>query len=184
MAFITASQARTASRRKWATEMSTKSALRAAASLPMSTSFDVFLSHSFEDADVIGGIKTLIEEEGLSVYVDWATDPQLDRSRVTAATADILRQRMRHCRFLLYASSKASSTSKWMPWELGYFDGFRPNHVGIMPIVQFHSSTFQGQEYLGLYPAYEYLDFKQFGRRLARYTSPETGEQLVAAVRA
>ncbi len=183
MSFITASQARTASRRKWANELSAKSALRTAASAPMSASFDVFLSHSFEDADVIGGIKTLIEDEGLSVYVDWVADPQLDRSGVTAATASMLRQRMRHCRFLLYASSRASSTSKWMPWELGYFDGFQPNHVGIMPIVQFASATFQGQEYLGLYPTYEYLDFKQLGRRLARYTGPETGEQLVAAVR-
>ena len=40
----------------------------------------------------------------------------------------MLRQRMDHCRFLLFATSKASPDSKWMPWELGYFDGLRREH--------------------------------------------------------
>lgn len=41
-----------------------------------------------------------------------------------------------------------------MPWELGYFDGFR-SAVAILPIAATDQSSFAGQEYLGLYP---YID--------------------------
>jgi hypothetical protein len=93
--------------------------------------YDVFLSHSFGDAAVILGIKYLIEEQGRSVYVDWIEDKGLDRKNVTAATADILRHRMRSCKSLIYATSQNSSQSKWMPWELGYFDGLRPEKISM-----------------------------------------------------
>lgn len=119
--------------------------------------FDVFLSHSFRDAEVILGVKSLLEARGQSVYVDWVEDPQLDRSRVTASTAGALRERMRKCRSLIYATSDAAAHSKWMPWELGYFDGLRGQRIAIMPLMASSSSTFVGQEYLGLYPLVEKL---------------------------
>jgi hypothetical protein len=152
------------------------------ASSPMTTNYDVFLSHSYEDAEVIAGIKVLIEKEGLSVYVDWIEDAQADRSKVTPKTADMLRERMNHCRFLLFATSKASPNSKWMPWELGYFDGMRHEGVGILPIVQTSGGSFQGQEYLGLYPPYELINFKDDGRHLGRFTGPHEGRTLKTAV--
>jgi hypothetical protein len=42
-----------------------------------------------------------------------------------------------------------------MPWELGYFDGFKPGYVWILPLVMDYDSEFKGQEYLGLYPTVE-----------------------------
>ena len=45
-----------------------------------------------------------------------------------------------------------------MPWELGYFDGFKPGFVCILPLVQQYDSEFKGHEYLGLYPTIENLD--------------------------
>ena len=42
-----------------------------------------------------------------------------------------------------------------MPWELGYFDGLRGERIGIFPLTSSSSSTFEGQEYLGLYPYFE-----------------------------
>jgi hypothetical protein len=39
-----------------------------------------------------------------------------------------------------------------MPWELGYFDGFKPDCVAIMPVLDHPTGSFNGQEYLGLYP--------------------------------
>ena len=45
-----------------------------------------------------------------------------------------------------------------MPWELGYFDGFKPRHVWILPLVAESDSEFKGQEYLGLYPPIEKFD--------------------------
>jgi len=143
----------------------------------MTTNYDIFLSHAYEDAEVIAGVKVLIEQENLSVYVDWIEDPQADRSQVTARTADMLRQRMNHCRFLLFATTKASSYSKWMPWELGYFDGLRHDRVGILPIVQSAGNTFKGQEYLGLYPDWQLIDF-DLGRHLGRLTARNEGETL------
>ena len=44
-----------------------------------------------------------------------------------------------------------------MPWELGYFDGFSPRKVWILPLVDSSDSEFVSQEYLGLYPAIEDL---------------------------
>jgi hypothetical protein len=124
------------------------------AAATLETSFDVFLSHSVKDADVILGIVAALRQQSLKVYVDWIVDPQMDRSRVTPETAERLRQRMRQSASLVYAHSNQSGSSKWMPWELGYFDGFR-SAVAVLPIAQTTEESFAGQEYLGLYP---YID--------------------------
>lgn len=120
--------------------------------------YDVFLSHSFTDAKDVYGVKLLIEQQGRSVYVDWIEDKQLDRNNVTAATAEVLRKRMRSCKAMIYATSESSPLSKWMPWELGYFDGLRPGNVSIFPLLDDYDSSWSGQEYLGLYPVIEKLN--------------------------
>ncbi len=119
------------------------------------TSYNVFLCHSKMDSEYILGVKRALETIGLTVYVDWIDDPQLDRSAVTARTADILRTRMQASKMLVYAHTVSSTTSRWCPWELGYFDGHKGGNVFLLPIVDDDASKFIGQEYLGLYP---YLD--------------------------
>jgi hypothetical protein len=114
--------------------------------------FDIFLSHASKDGDLILGVKSLLESFGFKVYVDWVDDPQLDRSKVSKETADLLRRRLRQSTSLVWAATEAASDSKWMPWELGYFDGFRPNQVAILPLVDNASDAFKGQEYIALYP--------------------------------
>jgi hypothetical protein len=119
------------------------------------SSFDIFLSHSLRDAELVLGIREILEHSGKTVYIDWVDDPQLDRTSVTAATADRLRTRMRQCRSLVYASTAAATVSKWMPWELGYFDGLRgAEAVAVMPLVDYNGQTV-GQEYVDLYPKIE-----------------------------
>jgi hypothetical protein len=120
--------------------------------------YDVFLSHSFKDALAILGIKRMMESFGLSVYVDWLEDPNLDRSNVNVTTARVLRERMDQSFSLVYAHSGNSGESSWMPWELGYFDGRRPKFVWILPIVELYNSEFARQEYLCLYPIIEVID--------------------------
>lgn len=114
-----------------------------------SKTYDIFLSHSFQDADLILGFTKELEKRGYSVYVDWIEDGQLDRSNVNTATANQLKFRMKHCKCLLYISTDNSSFSKWMPWELGYFDGMK-GKIAVVPVVD--SDTFKGpykgQEYL------------------------------------
>lgn len=181
MPYVTVAQARSASRSAWSTRSAAESQMIKCARAPLTTTYDIFLSHAYEDAEVIAGVKVLIEKEHLSVYVDWIEDAQTDRSRVTPATADLLRQRMNHCRYLLFATTRSSPSSKWMPWELGYFDGLRPNHVGILPVVHSTGDDFKGQEYLGLYPDWKLIDF-DIGRRLGRLTGKDEGETLRQAV--
>ena len=118
--------------------------------------FDVFLSHSYDDREYIPALKDKIENDfGYKVYVDWMEDTQLDRSRVSKETAEHLRKRMKQCQYLFFVTSSSSSNSKWMPWELGYFDGLKSGNAAIMPLLDNENGSFNGQEYLGLYPVVE-----------------------------
>lgn len=116
-------------------------------------SYDIFLSHSFDDARVVQTVKELLEESGYSVYVDWIEDDHLDRGAVSPETAEILRNRMNNCSSLIYLTSPSAEKSLWMPWELGYMDA-KTGRVSIAPIVG-DDEQFEGREYLGIYP---YLD--------------------------
>jgi hypothetical protein len=122
------------------------------------TAFDVFLSHSKLDSELVLGVKAILEERGQTVYVDWLDDPELDRSQVTARTAERLRQRMRQCRSLIYVYSRHAVASRWMPWELGYFDAQNGN-VAVLPVAKTDSEgVYRGEEFVGLYP---YVDIGQ-----------------------
>lgn len=123
-----------------------------AASATSYDKFDVFLSHASKDAELVLGTKAILENQGLKVYVDWIEDAYLDRSKVNTETANLLRTRMRQSNSLIWMATHAASESKWMPWELGYFDGFKPKHVAILPLTDSATDRFIGQEYLGLYP--------------------------------
>lgn len=114
--------------------------------------FHIFLSHSFKDAELILQLKRLIEANGLTVYVDWETDDALDRNAVTRRTASVLRNRMKHSDSLVFADSAHAEQSKWMPWELGYFDGLKPNHIFVLPLVENSDTEYKGREYVDLYP--------------------------------
>jgi hypothetical protein len=124
-----------------------------AARVSDSQSFDIFLSHSFLDAELVLGVKTLLQDFGHSVYVDWDNDGSVDRAAVSKKTAELLRFRMRQSKSLLYIATANASSSKWMPWELGYFDGFRPSAVAVLPLLENQSDSFAGQEYLVCIPS-------------------------------
>jgi hypothetical protein len=142
-----------------------ESLLKSAAKTAPGQRFDIFLSHSFNDAIQIQGVKALLEEQNWTVYVDWIDDPELDRTKVTKATARRLRERMNDSSSMIFASSVSSPTSKWMPWELGYFDGLRGRRIAILPLVNNSDSEYRGQEYLDLYPTIEKLPTKAGGER-------------------
>ncbi|MBK7000132.1 MAG: toll/interleukin-1 receptor domain-containing protein [Rhodoferax sp.] len=128
-------------------------------------SFDIFLSHASEDSEIVLGVREILTGLGLKVYIDWIDDPQLDRGNVTAENADMLRRRMKQSRSLVFLTTKSSVSSRWMPWELGYFDGLKTGFIGILPIVDYSGGSFSGQEYLGLYPLVERLPLTGGGTR-------------------
>lgn len=112
--------------------------------------YDIFLSHSSSDNELIAGLKLLLEDMHYSIYVDW-NDSALDPDHVTPQTANVLRKRMAQCRSLIYAFSESASNSKWMPWELGYFDALKNSRVAVLPIRQDAYKAYSGSEYVGLY---------------------------------
>ena len=115
-------------------------------------SYDVFLSHSVKDSELILGMKGLIEDLGYNVYVDWVDDPELDRNKVSSKTAKKLRDRMNSSKSLFFVTTDNADSSKWMPWECGYFDGIKEK-VAIVPVKKTsYNNEYAGQEYLGLYP--------------------------------
>lgn len=116
-----------------------------------SKTYDIFLSHSTKDKELVVGTKLILEDLGYSVYIDWIEDPQMSRSTVTKETAELLQKRMQNCKSLFYAFSINSGTSKWMPWECGYFDGIKNGKVAVLPISRNNDTSFKGTEYLGLY---------------------------------
>lgn len=141
--------------------------------------FDVFLSHSVRDARVILGLYKWLTSQKLRVYVDWINDPQMDRTSVSPATAAQLRKQMMRSRNLLYASSRAARESRWMPWELGYFDGVKsPERVAIMPLESESDREFAGEEYLGLYKTIEQVEVNGRMQPYAVRPSRKHGESL------
>jgi hypothetical protein len=114
-------------------------------------SHDIFLSHSFDDKVLILGVALTLEDLGYTVFLDWRDDPTLDRKNVNSATALKLRERMRNSKCLFFATTENTSTSKWMPWELGFKDG-QSNRSAILPLKATRPDEYKGQEYLGIYP--------------------------------
>ncbi len=112
--------------------------------------YDVFLSHSFNDNELIRDIRGLFHEWGYRTFVDWIDAAFLDREKVNKETAQALRGIMQNARVLIYATSENSKRSKWMNWECGYFDGFK-GKVAIMPIYENDPDFFHEQEFLTLY---------------------------------
>lgn len=131
------------------------------------TGFDIFLSHSFLDKEDVEGLYIELTNFGYSVYVDWIIDPELDRKNVTKATATLIRNRMKSSKSLLLAVSENAQMSKWMPWELGYVDA-NTNRCAVIPVSQSVNapSSFQGFEYLSLYPFIKKVPTTGLGEKL------------------
>lgn len=116
--------------------------------------YDLFISHSFKNKELVIGLNHLFKMAGYKVYIDWIDDKGLDRNNVTATTAFLIKNRIRASKGMAYISTANSTTSKWCPWELGVSDGIK-GKVCILPVMD---SNFKGQEYLSLYP---YLDYER-----------------------
>ena len=123
--------------------------------------YDLFISHSFQDKELVIGLVQLFKKAGYKVYVDWIEDRKLDRENVNENTAKLIRERIKRSHGLAYISTSNIVHSKWCPWELGVSDGMH-ERACILPVMM---SEFKGQEYLSLYPYIEY------GRRDGYYSN-------------
>ncbi|MGQ3052918.1 MAG: hypothetical protein ACT6S0_14145 [Roseateles sp.] len=81
--------------------------------------FDIFLSHSFNDQELILGIMMSLEDLGYKVYVDWVHDGELNREHVSPQTAALLRIRMEMSKCLFYATTATTRSGchgSWVTW--------------------------------------------------------------------
>jgi hypothetical protein len=58
---------------------------------------------------------------------------------------------MQASKALVFVVTRRAAKSRWMPWELGYFDGHR-GYVVVYPVDKEADKAAQRQEYLSLYP--------------------------------
>lgn len=114
--------------------------------------YDLFISHSFKDKDLVVGLYYMFDRAGYNVYIDWIDDASLNRENVTDQTAAIIRQRIKQSKGLSYIATANITSSKWCPWELGISDGMH-GKACVLPVM---NELFKGQEYLALYPYLEY----------------------------
>lgn len=156
MALLTESEVRTRARTQTAARGKSARALVMESAATTEVAFDIFLSHARVDEELVLGVKLFLEDAKKRVYVDWIDDPQLDRADVSPKTAGELRKRMNQSASLMYLFTPSAKRSNWMPWELGYFDGFNGN-VAVLPVLSYSSESYAGQEFVGLYPCVDFI---------------------------
>ena len=111
---------------------------------------DIFLSHAAKDGERVDEVREALIRAKYRVYCDRHDDKDYDHSKVDKETAELLRQRMRRCKMLLFVVTANSRESAWMPWELGFFDAARGKIV-VYPVDEAAERTARRQEYLALY---------------------------------
>lgn len=124
--------------------------------------FDVFLSHSHIDKEVILAFSRMLKSAGLKVYIDWIVDANRGGQKITANNANLIRKRMKQCNTMIYLHTPNAQDSKWCPWEIGYFDAF--NGKISLALVAESDRTTAGQEYLELYPRFKTSRYRDLTR--------------------
>lgn len=124
------------------------------------THYDIFLSQTIRDAEIVLGVYDLLTNLGYDVFCDWIEAPETDRSEVTPANAAFIRGIMGVSDTLLFLDTEGAAQSMWMCWELGWFDG-RRGPVAVLPVLGGGEHYYRGREFLGLYP---YVEIDEQGR--------------------
>lgn len=92
--------------------------------------YDLFISHSSSDSNLILKLKAILNSYGLNVYIDWVSDRNaLKRELTNINTAKAIIERLRSSKALLYINTDSSFQSQWTPWELGYFHALKGNRI-------------------------------------------------------
>ena len=118
----------------------------------------VFLSHKHSDRGLMLRIKEMFQHLGIEVYIDWLDEEMT--AQTSGRTANILKKKIKqYDKFILVATNGAIA-SKWCNWELGLGDAdkYEKDKISIMPIANSNNGSWDGNEYLQIYPTIEYED--------------------------
>jgi len=150
---------------------------RAATSLSEARNYGittVFLCHSHKDSDLVGGLITMLGENGWRVYVDWRDNDM--PSSPTKETAELIQGKIKALDYFLFLATPNSLSSRWCPWEIGYADGNKENsRILVVPTTD-QTGQWYGSEYLQLY---RHMDFSTLGT-LAVWYPGETTNGVIA----
>jgi hypothetical protein len=113
--------------------------------------FDIFLSHSIDDAELVNGVRLMLEDQHLVVYVDRPFASRQAGNRMTPGTMGRLRRRMIKSESLILLLSGTADDLEWIPWILGYFDG-KGGRVASLPLSTDKDGKPKTQGYVNLYP--------------------------------
>lgn len=109
--------------------------------------YDLFLSHSSFDSELLLSLKSVLNRCNINVYVDWVSDRNaLKRELTNANTAKTIIERLKSSKALLYIHTQASQNSKWTPWELGFFHALKGK------ICIYNPDNIEKAPYLDIYP--------------------------------
>ena len=109
--------------------------------------YDLFLSHSSSDSDLLLSLKSVLNHSNINVYIDWVSDRNaLKRELTNANTANAIIERLKSSKALLYVHTQASQDSRWTPWELGFFHAFKGK------ICIYNPENIEKMPYLDIYP--------------------------------
>lgn len=110
-------------------------------------SYDLFLSHSSIDSELLLKLKSILNHSNINIYIDWVNDRDaLKRELTNADTANAIIERLKSSNALLYVHTDASLNSRWTPWELGFFHALK-NKVCI-----YNPDNIEKAAYLDIYP--------------------------------
>jgi hypothetical protein len=121
--------------------------------------YDVFLSQTIRDAELVLGVYLYLTDRGYTVFCDWIAAPEIDRSEVSPANAAFVRKMMGISDCLMFLDTQQADQSLWMCWELGWFDGNK-RKVCIVPVLREYEE-YRAREFLGLYP---YIEIDALGK--------------------
>lgn len=88
--------------------------------------FDVFISHSFKDSEIVKKVIAILNAQGLHCYCDWSSDNDfLKRELVSDYTAAVLKKRIEQSSKILFIRTDNSMTgtqvnSPWIAMELDF----------------------------------------------------------------
>lgn len=119
--------------------------------------YDVFISHSSKNKDLVSKIRQLLEERfGLSAYIDWDEDEGAQRYEI----ATKVKTAMDHSKSLLYVKTSEADDSQWVAWEIGRFDAKKPDNIGVLLIEddKITAETWQHREFLKDYQILDKTD--------------------------
>lgn len=140
--------------------------------------YDIFISHSSLDKELTNHLCDLFIQNGFKAYLDYE-DTELNSQNVTKRTGEQLRSKLKRCKTLAYVATSNIATSKWCPWELGFYDGLSNGRCCILPIVKGNQTTFRGREYLGSYPYLTYEECADSDKWIFWINDPDNSKKYI-----